>query len=303
MKVFLTGGTGFIGQHVVHALIDRGAECVVVSRDGRDPWGDPRVRVVRGDPTRSGPWQGAVGGTDAAVNLAGMPIVAPPHRWTQARKAMIRASRIETTHCLVEAMRAAEAAAPRVLLSASGVDYYGSRGDALLDETAPPGEGFLADVCIEWEEAARTAQDVARVVLLRNSLVLGADGGVLQPMLTPFRLGLGGSWGNGRQWWSWVHVADVVGMITFLIERDVGGAVNVAAPNPVRADAFAKTLGTSLGRPTFARVPEIALRVALGEAADPLLSSQRALPRRLQEAGYAFRFPELAGALAEIVGR
>ena len=138
---------------------------------------------------------------------------------------------------------------------------------------------------------------IASSIMRSVEALRSARGGALGKLLPPFRLGLGGSWGNGHQWWSWVHVADMVGMITFLLERDLGGAVNVAAPNPVRADDFAKTLGASLGRPTFARVPEIALRVALGEAADPLLSSQRALPRRVQEAGYTFRFPELAEAL------
>jgi len=302
MKVFLTGGTGFIGRHVVRALLERGDDCVVVSRQDANPWDDDRVRVVRGDPTRSGPWQSALGGCDAVINLAGAPLVDPPHRWTTARKNVIRASRVQTTLTMVEAMRAA-APAPAVLLSSSAVGYYGSHGDTTLDETAPPGTDFLARLCVEWENAARTAQDVARVVLLRTAPVLGPGGGVLAPMLTPFKLGLGGAWGSGTQWWSWVHIADVVGIVLFALDGTLTGAVNVTAPTPVRVAEFVESLGDVLGRPTFARIPEFALRLALGEAAETLLASQRVLPRRAQDGGYTHRFPELRPALAEVLGR
>jgi hypothetical protein len=302
MKAFITGGTGFIGRHLVQALLERSTEVVVLSRGSADPWNDPRVRVVRGDPTRSGPWQEAVSGCDVVFNLAGATIVEPPHRWTDRRKAMIHDSRVETTHCLVEAIRSA-VPRPAALISQSGKDYYGSRGDSPLDETSPPGHDFLARVCLDWEEAARTAQDVARVTLLRTAPVLGRDGGALKLMLPPFRLGLGGPWGPGTQWWSWVHMADMVGLMLFVWDRGMTGAVNVAAPEPVTVQEFAKTLGDTLHRPAFARVPEVALRLALGEAADVLLISQRVIPARAQEAGYPFRFPTLAPALADAVGK
>jgi hypothetical protein len=296
MRAFLTGGTGFIGRRLVRALRERDADVVVVSRGGRDPWRDPRVHVVTGDPTRSGSWQAALGGCDVVFNLAGAPIVEPPQRWTTARKAAIRESRVGTTHCVVEALRAA-APQPTTLVSQSAVGYYGSRGNVPLDETAPPGSDFLARLCVEWEEAARAAQDVTRVVLLRTAPVLGQGGGVLAPLLTPFKLGLGGPWGAGTQWWSWVHLDDVVGLALFTLDRAMSGAVNVVAPEAVTVQAFAKALGEALHRPAFARVPEVALRLALGEAAEALLASQRVIPSRALDAGYAFQYPELRAAL------
>jgi len=184
----------------------------------------------------------------------------------------------------------------------SAIGYYGSRGDRLLDETAPPGSDFLARVCVEWEEAARAAENVTRVTIMRGAPVLGHGGGVLAPMLTPFRLGVGGPWGPGTQWWSWVHIADVVGVILLALDREIPGAVNVAAPTPVTVTEFAKTLGEVLHRPAFAHMPEFALRIGLGEAADVLLASQRVVPRRALDLGYAFRFAELRPALADVVG-
>jgi uncharacterized protein (TIGR01777 family) len=300
MKVFLTGGTGFLGRRVVAALVARGDVCVVVSRRQTAPWLPAGLEVLLGDPTRPGPWQSSLMACDAVVNLAGAPIVDPPHRWTDARKRAIRDSRIETTRCVVDALRHAKSP-PAVLVSASGVDYYGSRGDRQLDETAPPGDGFLARVCIDWEEAARGASDVARVTLVRSGVVLGPEGGALHRMLVPFRLGVGGSWGPGTQWWPWIHVDDEVGLILLALDRDLSGGINATAPNPVTVEEFAKTLAAVLGRPALARVPEFALRLAVGEAADALLSSKRVIPRRALDAGYAFAFPELRPALRRIV--
>jgi len=300
VKVFLTGGTGFIGRHVVTALTERGHACVVVSRGGTNPWASDLVELLRGDPTRPGPWQAALGACDAVVNLAGAPIVDPPHRWTDRRKLAIRESRVETTRCVVDALRHV-GSPPAVLVSGSAVGYYGSREDRRLDETASPGGDFLARLCIEWEEAARGAADVTRVTLLRTGIVLGPNGGALQPMLTPFKIGLGGPWGAGTQWWPWIHVADAVGLILLALERDLPGAINVAAPTPVTVNEFAKTLGAVLGRPAIARVPEFALRLALGEAAEAMLASQRVIPRRALDVGYTFRFPELRPALKDVL--
>lgn len=302
MRVFLTGGTGFIGRRLVAALVQRGDTCVVVSRSAGTPWLARGLEVIRGNPTRPGPWQSALGGCDAVINLAGAPIVDPPHRWTDAQKRLIRESRIETTHSVVDALRHATAP-PGVLVSASGADYYGSRADRPLDETASPGEGFLARVCIDWEEAARGAADVTRVTLMRSAIVLGTDGGALQRMLMPFKLGVGGPWGTGTQWWPWIHADDAVGLMLLALERDLPGAINAAAPNPVTVAAFAKALAAVLSRPAVARVPEFALRLALGEAADALLSSKRVVPRRALDAGYVFRFPELRPALEQILGK
>jgi uncharacterized protein (TIGR01777 family) len=300
MKVFLTGGTGFLGRRVVRALVEAGHRCVVVSRKSERPWDSDEVELVQGDTTRPGPWQSALMACEAVVNLAGAPIVDPPHRWTDERKKLIRTSRVETARCVVDAFRHAEAA-PNVLVSISAVGYYGSRGDLKLDETSPPGEDFLARLCIEWEEAARGAGDVARVTLLRTGIVLGPGGGALDPMLPAFKFGIGGPWGSGKQWWSWIHIADFAGLVLLALERDLPGAVNATTPNPVSVDEFAKTLGDVLHRPTIARMPEFALRLALGEAAEALLASQRVVPRRAMDAGYAFRFPELRGALADVI--
>jgi uncharacterized protein (TIGR01777 family) len=299
MKVFLTGGTGFIGSHLVSALVERGHHCVVVSR-GTRTWNSDAVELIRGDPTKSGPWQKAVATCDAVVNLAGAIIVDPPHRWTHERKTLIRRSRVETTHCVVDAIREAPAPPP-VLVSASAIGYYGSRGDRVLDETAPPGEDFLARLCVEWEEAARAAEGATRVTVLRTAPVLGRGGGVLSPMLPAFRLGLGGSWGPGTQWWSWVHIADVVGIVFLALERELPGALNVAAPMPLSVNEFAATLAEVLHRPAIARVPEFALRLGLGEAAETLLASLRVVPRRALDAGYAFQFSALRPALADVV--
>jgi len=300
MRVFLAGGTGFIGRALVRALLEREHRCLVLSRRPERPWNSDAVEMLRGDPTRPGPWQTALAGCDAVVNLAGTPIVDPPHRWTDARKEAIRTSRLESTRCIADALRHA-ARAPTVFVNGSAVGYYGSRGDRQLDETAPPGNDFLAKLCVEWEEAAREVADVTRVTLVRSGVVLGPDGGALHYMLTPFRLGVGGPWGPSTQWWSWIHRTDLVGLMLLALERPLPGAVNAVSPNPVTVNEFARTLGAALGRPAFARVPDFALRLTLGEAAETLLASQRVIPRRALDVGYEFRFPDLRGALEEVV--
>jgi uncharacterized protein (TIGR01777 family) len=301
VRAFVTGGTGFIGRHLVGALLERGAEVAVLSRGNANPWkGDARVRLVRGDPTRAGVWQASVSGCDVVFNLAGMPLVDPPHRWNDTRKAEIRESRVATTEHVVEAMRVARAR-PAALISQSGKDYYGPRGDTPADETSPPGADFLAGVCLAWETAARQAEDIARVTLLRTAVVLGRNGGALHFMLTPFKLGVGGLWGTGEQWWAWIHMSDMVGLMLFAWDRQLTGPINVAAPQPVTVKEFARELGHALHRPAFARVPEVALRLALGEAADALLASQRVVPARALAAGYQYRFPQLHAALADVV--
>jgi uncharacterized protein (TIGR01777 family) len=300
VKAFITGATGFIGRALVRELLERGAEVLVVSRRTADPWKDPRVRVIHGNPAHPGPWQASVAGCDVVFNLAGAPVVDPPHRWNEKTKAEIRQSRVATTENLVDAMRLATPR-PAALVSQSGKDYYGPRDDTPLDETAPPGTDFLAQVCVAWEAAAWAARDIARVTVLRTGIVLGRGGGALQPMLTPFKLGLGGPWGSGMQWWPWIHLSDMAGVMLFVWDRAMAGPVNVATPQVVRVQEFARELGHALHRPAFARVPEVALRMALGEAADVLLTSQQVVPARLQQAGYPYRHPELRAALADAV--
>jgi len=299
MHVFLTGATGFVGRHLVRAMLDRGDQCTVVSRSGRNPWGDPRVTIVQADPTRPGEWQRAVAGMDAVVNLAGERMVHPLYRWTGRRKAQLVASRVETTRQVVGAIRAASPR-PGVLVSGSAIGFYGARGDEILDESAPAGRDFLADLAVAWERAAREAGDVTRVVLFRTGLVLASDAPAMAPLVPLFRLGLGGSWGKGTQWWSWIHLADLVGLALLAIDASLTGPVNVTAPNPVTVDGFADTLGLVFRRPVLFRMPAVGLRLALGEAADMLLHLQRVVPARALAAGYRFRFPALREALEDL---
>jgi hypothetical protein len=299
LRVFVTGGTGFIGTRLVHALAERGDECVVLSRSATDRWGNPRVEVLKGDPTRPGEWQSRVGDADVVVNLAGKRLVEPPHRWTDARKRQLVQSRVESTRQVVAAIRAASTT-PAVLLSASAIGYYGDRAAEVLDESASPGDDFLAKLSLEWEAAAREAESISRVALLRTGLVLDSREGALAPLVPLFKLGLGGPWGPGQQWWSWIHIADEVGLILYAIDHELAGPINLTAPTPVTVNQFAQSLGKALKRPALLRAPAFAMRLALGEMADALLGSQRVVPQRALDAGYAFRFPDLAGALADL---
>lgn len=301
MHVLLTGGTGYIGRHLVRVLLERGDSCTVVSRNPRSPESDDRVRLVQADPTGPGPWQTEVEHATAIVNLAGARLVDPPHRWTAARKRVIRDSRIETTRRLSEAIQQANDP-PRVFVSGSAVGYYGSRGDEPLTETAPPGNDFLATLCIDWERAARAAEQRTRIVAIRTGLVLGKNSPLLHSMLPAFKLGLGGPWGDGTQWWPWIHIDDVTGLICHALDGEAPGPLNVTAPQPVRVAAFAAALGKAIGRPAVARVPGFVLRMALGEVADALLVSQRVVPQRALAIGYAFRYTDLTSALGNVFG-
>jgi uncharacterized protein (TIGR01777 family) len=241
-----------------------------------------------------------VSGFDAVVHLAGESVVG---RWTAEKKKAIRDSRVLGTRHLVAALAQAEVK-PRVLVCASAVGFYGDRGDELLREESPSGQGFLPEVCREWEDASRIAGDAGiRTVNIRIGLVLSAKGGALAKLLTPFKLGLGGRIGSGQQWWSWIHVDDVVGGIHHAMRSEsLAGAVNLVAPNPVRNAEFTRVLASVLGRPAFFPVPEFALRMAFGKmaAGELLLSSQRTEPGKLLAEGYEFRFRELRGALANL---
>ena len=251
----------------------------------------------------------AVSGFDAVVHLAGESVVG---RWTEEKKKAIRESRVQGTRNLAAALAQSEAK-PRVLVCASAVGFYGNRGEELLREESPAGRGFLSEVCLEWEDASRIAAEAGiRTVNLRIGLVLSAKGGALANMLKPFRLGLGGRIGSGQQWWSWIHVDDIVGGIHHAIGAESGvgpgngrlsGAVNLVAPNPVRNAEFTKVLASVLGRPAFFPVPEFALRLAFGKMAaeELLLASQRVEPGKLGASGYAFRFRELRAALENLV--
>jgi uncharacterized protein (TIGR01777 family) len=300
VKVAVTGSSGFIGTALVASLRTDGHEVLRVLRSD-PPVGEP---AVRWDPARGAIDVGALEGVEAVVHLAGTGI--GDKRWTDERKALIKQSRTRGTALLAETL-AGLSAKPRVLVSASGVHWYGDRGDEVLTEDSDPGDGFLADVCRQWEAAAGLAALAGiRVVTTRSGLVLSADGGVFPKMMTPARFGLGGRLGSGRQWWSWITLTDEVDAMRFLIDHDnVAGPVNLAAPNPVTNAEFASTLGRVLHRPAFVPVPSFGPKLVLGSemAGELLFGSVRAQPAALQRAGFRFSHPELEGALRAVLDR
>ena len=241
-------------------------------------------------------------GFDAVIHLAGESVVG---RWTEEKKKAIRDSRVLGTRNLATALAQSEAK-PRVLVCASAVGFYGNRGEEVLREESPAGEGFLPEVCREWEDASRIAAEAGiRTVKIRIGLVLSPKGGALAKMLTPFRMGLGGRIGSGQQWWSWIHVDDIAGGIHHAMRNEtLSGAVNFVAPNPVPNAEFTKVLAAVLGRPAILPVPEFAVRLAFGKQAaeEMLLASQRVQPGKLVASGYTFRFRELRAALENLVG-
>ena len=293
MRVLVTGGTGFVGAALCHALRGAGHEVIVVTRAPGHVDG-----VAIG-------WDGvsgAVRASDALVNLAGEPLASG--RWNRQRKQLIRDSRVLATRTLVDALAAGEPR-PAVLVNASAVGYYGPRGDEPLDESAGPGTGFLADVCRAWEEEALAAERLGvRVVRLRLGVVLAAGGGALARMLPPFRAFVGGPLGRGRQWMSWIHRDDVTGLIVAALGNPgYRGAVNASAPQPVTNRDFAAFLGRTLARPASLPTPAFALRLALGEMSEMLLTGQRVLPGVATRLAYHWRYPELGAALRASVRR
>lgn len=293
MKALVTGGTGFIGRRLLSRL--PGATVLTRDPDHARRILPPGVTPFHWDPAAGPPAAEAFDGVEAVFNLAGEPISA---RWTDERKNRMRESRVTGTHNLVEGMRGLDTR-PKVLVSASAVGFYGNRNDETLDESSAPGRDFLADLCRAWEaETARAAEIGVRPVCLRLGIVLGRQGGALAKMLPPFRLGLGGRLGSGRQWMPWIHVDDVVGIALHVVEKsEVSGPANAVGPAPATNAEFTRALGSVLHRPTIFAVPEAALRIATGEMSAILLSSQRVFPRVAERSGYTFRHPTLEGAL------
>lgn len=289
MRVAITGASGFVGQALSRALKQAGHTAVPVRRDSN---GELRWSTKDGfNPPE------ALSGYDAVVHLAGENIAGG--RWNDARKESIRASRVEGTKRVADALRIADPR-PAVFISMSAVGYYGARGSAELDETSAPGDGFLADVCEAWEAEAKAAESLEglRVARLRLGTVLG-DGGALAKMLPAFKMGVGGRLGEGSQYMSWIHLDDVVRAILHVLTHDdCQGPINLTAPEPATNAAFTAALGKTLRRPTFLPVPKFTLRVAFGEMADHLLlTGQRVVPKRLLETGFEFQHPDLGAAL------
>ena len=295
MQIAITGSTGLIGKALVRALRDEGLTVIRLVR--RPATAEDEVRWDPFGEVDSG----ALEGVDAVVHLAGAGL--GDHRWTESYKRQVRDSRVEGTRTLARALARLDRR-PAVLVSGSAVGFYGDTGDVAVDESAPEGEGFLAELCRDWEAAAQPAVDAGiRVVHPRTGLVLSREGGLLAKVLPLFRCGLGGRLGTGRQWMSWITVADQVAALRFLIHDGLSGPVNLTAPEPVTNAGFTAAMGRAVHRPAPFIVPAPVLRLALGEFADEgALVSQRVLPDRLAKAGFTFKHPDIGGALADVLG-
>jgi uncharacterized protein (TIGR01777 family) len=289
MRIGITGVTGLIGRRIAALARERGHEVIGFSRNPKEPG----ARRFRTDEVPD------VTGCDAILNLAGETVIGP---WTAAKRRAIRESRVMGTRRIVEAMLRA-ANPPRVLVNGSAVGIYGDTGDAVTDETAPHGSGFLAQVCEAWEaEALRAAEAGARVVLLRTGMVLAREGGALAAMLPIFRLGLGGRLGSGSQWIPWIHLEDEAALALAAAENAAfQGPLNATAPNPSRNADYTRALAAAVKRPAIFRVPALALKAATGGFSAELLESRRVIPAAASKAGFAFRFPDLDGALADLL--
>lgn len=297
MRVTVTGATGLIGRRLVAALARRGDEVTVLSRDparARDVLGSG-IEAARWDALHEPAPSATLAGRDGVVHLAGEPVA---QRWSAAAKERIRVSREAGTANLVAGLRSAEPR-PRVLVSASAVGYYGPRGDEEVAETDPPGNDFLAEVCVAWERAAQAATELGmRVAIARTGVVLDPSGGALAKMLPPFRAGVGGPVAGGDQWMPWIHVDDLVGLYLAALDGDDwSGPLNGSSPNPATNRDFSKALGRALHRPALAPVPRFALRALYGEMEQIVTTGQRAVPRRARQLGFAFAHPELDEAL------
>lgn len=299
MRILITGGTGLIGSHLCKALLAEGHQLTVLSRH-------PETVAVKCGAavqamTTLDEWR-TDRTFDAVINLAGEPIV--DAYWSVRRKQVLRDSRIALTEKLVQRIVAAKQK-PTVLLSGSAVGYYGNGGDTEVGEDAQAGNDFAADLCRDWEFAACAAEELElRVCLLRTGLILSESGGLLGRMLLPFKLGLGARLGDGKQWMSWVHIDDYVSMVQRLLnDEQMRGPFNMTAPQPVTNAEFTRTLAHTLHRPAIFAAPGVVLRVAMGERAALLLDGQRVLPTRLAAAGYQFKFPDLSGALDDLLNR
>jgi uncharacterized protein len=310
MRIVIAGGTGFLGGPLAEVYAEEGHDVRVLTRglpvgeSRHDPGtGVPGVNRVGWKPDgQSGPWASALDGADAVINLAGAGIA--DQRWTPQRKAELRDSRIVPTRSLVAAM-ASVGTPPPVLVSSSAAGYYGASGDEPKTEAAPPGGDFLAHLCEDWEAEARRAERAStRVVPIRTGVVLERTGGALAKMITPFRLFAGGRMGSGRQYLSWIHRIDWVELVRWIVETPAAtGPINATAPMPVTNREFARALGRALHRPSLVPAPGFALKLALGEMAEPLLlTGARILPARAQALGFHFRYPEVDLAFRGIFG-
>ncbi len=294
MNIIITGSSGYVGSRIIDFLIENGHQVTGVDALPMHRTIESNAfRFIQADTTKPGPWQASLQSADTVVNLAGKNIF---HRWTDKYKQKIYDSRVLTTRNIVNGLPEGKT---MTLISTSAAGYYGSCGDDVLDETNGAGKDFLARVCVDWEkEALRAREKGARVVCARFGVVIGPNGGALSKMIPAYRLFVGGPLGNGRQWFPWINIEDLVNAIYFVMNNDdTAGPLNFCSPNPVRNNEFSKTLGNALNRPAFFRTPAFMLRLAAGELGDLLLNSQRAIPSRLVSSGFKFTYPHLPEAL------
>jgi uncharacterized protein (TIGR01777 family) len=303
MKIILAGCTGFIGQALIQALLSNGHSLWLLTRSPEKAsreWGD-QVKFLKWDAGSSGDWMREFDGADAVINLTGESIAGK--KWTAEQKKKIVASRVDSTKVIAEAILKSKNK-PAVFINASAVGYYGNvnSGD-VTEDTIPTEKSFLADTCTQWEnEAKRADVEGVRVIRLRIGIVLEKNGGALAKMIPPFKFFIGGPLGSGKQWMPWIHRDDIIGLIQFVLaHEEVSGAVNATAPHPVTMKEFCQKLGAALHRPCWAPVPAVALKILLGEMAEMLLGGQKAVPKKLLQAGYAFKYPHLEDALREII--
>lgn len=304
MKIAITGATGLVGSRLVEKLNQEGHLILVFTRNPDKAKkvfpssAFPNLEAVKYTPQASGDWQQKISGCDAVINLAGEPLA---ERWTQQHKQAILESRQLVTRNIVEAIAQAEQK-PQVLVSGSAIGYYGTSETATFEETSPPGNDFLAEVCQKWEAEAEKVKELGvRLVILRIGIVL-ANGGALGKMIGPFKMFAGGPIGSGKQWFSWIHREDLVNLICQAIERpDMSGVYNATAPNPVRMGQLCQTLGEVMNRPSWLPVPDFVLELLLGDGASVVLEGQQVLPKRTQSTGFDYQYPNLKPALAEIV--
>ena len=297
MNITITGASGLIGRRLLKNLGAAGHTLTAVSRHAGTNV-PPGVSVVAWDPIRGPAPEDAVRNANVVIHLAGEPVA---QRWNEGTKLRIRDSRVLGTRKLVQAL-AKLRNAPQTLVCASAVGYYGSRGDEELREDSAPADGYLAEVCVAWEKEVVAAEALGmRVVRVRTGVALDARGGALGRMLTPFRMGAGGKLGDGKQWFPWIHLADLAALFQFAVENEVSGPLNGAAPIPVTNADFTQTLARVIHRPAIFPVPVFALKLLFGEMSEILMASQRVLPAAAEAAGFKFRFPELGGALEDLL--
>ena len=295
MKLVIAGASGLIGSALIDHLSRQPHTLALLSRRKRQSRAHNQ-RWLAWQPGLHGEWQRVIDGADGVINLAGEPIAA--RRWSGRQKELLRSSRIDATREMVGAIANARAK-PKFLINASAVGYYGGRGHEKITEDSPPGDDFLAGLCVEWEAEARKAENLGvRVVILRTGIVLAENGGALKKMVPPFKMFAGGPLGSGQQYMPWIHIEDEIALIRFLIENEnARGPFNATAPDPVTMAEFARALGTVLNRPAWARLPASVLSLLVGEMADMLLASQRVVPEAALKLGFIFRYSKLMHAL------